>query len=156
MTSTESPPQAAASRPARPPRNLKRTIIIVLGALLALNFAIIGVHATRSTTATPDLPSGILELFPPRGQLVRPQDQIGAQLAKGWTGELTLDSTPLPDDRYDPIEKANNAIIWRPGPGKAFTQTEPGDHTLTLHFWPIQVGPSGSDSRTFSWTFKVG
>ena len=110
----------------------------------------------RDTTATPDLPSGLLELFPPRGQLVRPQDQIGAQLAKGWTGELTLDSTPLPDDQYDPIEKANNAIIWRPGPGKVFTQTEPGPHTLTLHFWPIQEGPSGTDARTFSWTFKVG
>ena len=76
-------------------------------------------------------------------------------------GQLSLDSTPMPDDQYDPIEKANNAIIWRPGPGKLFTQTAPGNHTATdPHYLADERGPrarkANACSRTFSWTFKVG
>jgi hypothetical protein len=131
-------------------------VIITVGVLLALNFAIIGVHATRNTTSTPDLPSGIAELFPPRGQVYRPQDALGVQLDHGWSGELTLDATPLPKDQYDPTDLANGAIFWRPGPGKEFSETPPGKHTLTVHFWPTQEGSGGPDDRTFTWDFKIG
>jgi hypothetical protein len=108
-------------------------IVIVVGVVIALNFAVIGLFATRNTTSTADLPSGIAELFPPRGQVIRPQDELGVQLQKGWTGELTLDSTPLPKDQYDPIMLLDNAVFWRPGPGKELSETPPGKHTLTLH-----------------------
>ncbi len=145
-----------AATTVRPPRDVKRIIVITVGLLLALNFVVIGYHATRDTTATPDLPSGIAELFPPRGQVVRPQDELGVQLQKGWTGELTLDTTPLPKDQYDPVALENNAIFWRPGPGKEFSETPPGKHTLSLHYWPVEEGSGGPDDHTFTWDFKVG
>ncbi len=78
------------------------------------------------------------------------------QLQKGWTGELTLDSTPLPKDQYDPVELANNAIFWRPGPGKELSETPPGKHTLTVHYWLAEEGAGGPSDHTFTWDFKVG
>lgn len=147
---------SAAPQTSRPPRDVKRLIIITVGLLLALNFVVIGVHATRNTTSTPDLPTGIAELFPPRGQVYRPEDTLGVQMQTGWTGELTLDTTPLPKDQYDPIELENGAIFWRPGPGKEFSQTPPGKHTLTLHYWLTEEGPGGPNDHTFTWDFKIG
>ncbi len=151
---------ASSARPhtngSRPPRDIKRTIVIVFGVILALNFAVIGVFATKDTTSTPDLPSGVTELFPIRGGLIRPQDQMGVQLTAGWTGELTFDNTPLPKDQYEPNGIAQGSIFWRPGPGKEFSESTPGKHTLTVHYWPTEQGPGGPDDHTFAWDFKVG
>ncbi len=136
------------------PRNTKRTIIIVVGLLLAINFGIFGIYATRSTTSTPDLPAGVLELFPPRDLVVRAQDQIGIRLDKDYTGELTLDDTPLPKDEYEQNGSDVGFLFWRPGPGKAFTELKPGPHRIQAHYWPKLQGPGGADDRTFTWTFK--
>ena len=45
-------------------------------------------------------------------------------------------------------------ILWRPGPGKELRELAPGNHRLTVRYWPIEQGPGGPDERSFSWTFK--
>jgi hypothetical protein len=143
-------------RSTRPPRDLKRTIVIIVGVIVALNFAIIGLFATRNTTSTPDLPSGLIELRPARGYVIRPQETIGVHLDKGFTGELTLDSTPLPKDQYEVAGIATGFTYWQPGPGKEFSEIPPGKHTLTVHYWPTDEGPGGPNDHSFTWDFKVG
>ncbi len=136
------------------PRNWKRTIIIVAGCVLALNLFIAGAMATRNTTHTADLPQGIDYLLPPRDQVVRAQDDIGVQLLRGFKGELTLDGRALPEDQYDRNGLDLGTILWRPGPGKELRELAPGNHRLTVRYWPIEQGPGGPDERSFSWTFK--
>jgi hypothetical protein len=149
-----SPPSIPASS-ARPPRDIKRTIIIVVGVVIALNLLIAGGFATRNTTSTPDLPSGIAELFPPKGEVTTQQAEIGVVLQRGYSGELTLDGQPLPKDQYEPTGLAIGEVFWRPGPGKVYLQTPPGNHTLSVNYWPTTQGPGGPDARTFAWAFKV-
>jgi hypothetical protein len=136
------------------PRNTKRTIIIAVGLLVAVNFAIFGALATKNSTSTPDLPTGIIELFPARDLVVPAQQQVGVHLEEKLTGELALDGVPLPIDEYEPNGIDVGFIFWRPGAGKAFRELKPGPHSIQIHYWPKEQGPGGQDDRTFAWTFK--
>ena len=137
------------------PSDPKRNIIIVVGVVLAINLAIAGIFATRSTTSTSDLPTAIQELFPARDNVVQTQSAVGIRLDKDWTGELTLDGTPLPVDQYEPNGIDIGRIFWKPGSGQEFSVLRPGNHTLMIHYWPRKEGPGGTNDLTFSWNFKA-
>jgi hypothetical protein len=136
------------------PYSPKRTFTIVVGIGLALLIGIIAVRVTQSNPSTPDLPTGIIQLFPPRDLVVRAQEQIGVHLNSDYTGELTLDGTPLPLDEYEVRGIEIGFIFWRPGFNQTFEELEPGPHTISLHYWPKKEGQGGENDRTFSWTFK--
>lgn len=136
------------------PRNWRRTAIILVGVVVAINMLVIGGFATRNTTATSDLPAAIEELFPPQDQVVRAQEQIGVRVDPEWTGELKLDGVPLPIDEYEQQGIEVGYVFWKPGVGNVFAELEPGSHTLELHYWPKEEGPGGTNDSTFSWTFK--
>ena len=136
------------------PYNPKRTFIIVVGVCAAVLVGILAGLSTRNDTTTPDLPAGIIELFPPRDLVVRAQEQIGAKLDPDLTGELTLDGTPLPLDEYELQGIDIGRIFWKPGVNHVFEEHEPGQHRITLRYWPKDEGAGGDNERTFSWTFK--
>ncbi len=136
------------------PRDTKRTLIIVGGLVLAFNLMVAGIYATKNNTTTPDLPVGVQELFPSRDQVVLSQGQIGVQLDKTLTGELTLDGTALPLDEYEQNGLDLGTIFWKPGPNQTFSELKAGRHTITVHYWPKAQGPGGQDDRSFTWYFK--
>ena len=136
------------------PRNTKRTLVISAGVFLAVNLFVIGMFATRNTTSTSDLPSAVKELFPPRDQVIRAQEQVGVRLDPNWTGELTLDDSALPLDEYEQQGIEIGYVFWKPGNAKTFAELKPGSHKLVLHYWPKTEGPGGTNDSVYSWTFK--
>ena len=136
------------------PHNPKRTFIIVFGICAAILVAVIAGLSTQNNTSTPDLPTGIVELFPPRDLVVRAQERIGVKLEPELTGELTLDGTPLPLDEYDLQGLDIGYVFWKPGVNQTFDELEPGPHRISLHYWPVEEGAGGENDRTFNWTFK--
>ncbi len=136
------------------PHDRKRLVIIVVGLLIALNLGILAVHETQTNDQQVALPSAILNTVPVCGNVLIAQDAIGATLAAGYRGELTLDGVALPLDEYDSIALTQNEILWRPGPGKTFTQIQPGDHSMLITFEPTDP-KLARQSHAFSCAFKV-
>lgn len=136
------------------PRDIKRTIVIVVGIVIAINLAIVGVYETKTDPGTAPLPDAIVTTFPRCGQVALRQAQIGVQLAQGYTGDVTLDGTPLPEDEYDVRAFEQGTILWQPGPGKAFTRLAPGLHLMRISYSPTDPS-SHLPSGAFSCDFKA-
>jgi len=140
---------------APPRRDWKRIAIIGVVLLIAINLAVIGIHATVTDTGSGEaLPESILSTIPPCGEIVLAQSAIGAQIATGYSAELSLDNVPLPADEYDKLQLVNNIVLWRPGPGQTFRQMSPGDHIMVISYTPT-VQSARLPAGTYSCQFKV-
>jgi hypothetical protein len=96
--------------------------------------------------------SAIRRVFPDDGTVSIRQDQIGIELAFGYTGVLQIDRTEIPDDQVDRIAGINR-LSFTPGAGKEITALSPGRHCATALFWPS--GRSRDDARRHSWCFTA-
>jgi len=138
----------------RPPRDWKRLTVIGVGLLIAVNLAILAVYATKTNTEPTALPDAIVATFPICSTFAVQQQAIGAVLAKGYSGELSLDGVPLPLDEYDPRALEQHTISWQPGPGKTFSHITPGQHLMGIRYAPVDPN-SSLKPGAFSCTFSV-
>src|SRR4051812_18121640 len=107
-------PLPAGSRRRRMPA--ARTIVVALGVLAAVNLLIVAAHTGGQGQDTgPPLPEGIRFLVPLPGSVIRPQDDVGAQLKETYLGALFIDDIRIPDTdaRIDP---SLGVVVFRPGP----------------------------------------
>src|SRR5258708_6116196 len=94
------------------PRDRKRIAIIAVGLLVAINLGIIAVYSTKTNNGEVALPTGLLVTIPKCGNVLIAQDAIGATLASGYRGEISLDGVALPLDEYDPTALTQGQILW--------------------------------------------
>ena len=178
MTDTETVenPTEPGALPAGPPPELRswptwvrRTII---GLVLALA-ALVLVWGTQggSPNDDADLASGaVVALFPVNDGQALHQTQIGADLAVGYDGRLTINGTRIPEEQMvgarDPktVEPSDlkqngvrpnnrNSVYFKPGPGKVIEELDNGTVTVTLKYF--REGREAATSRTVTWSFRV-
>ena len=172
-TLDEAPEQPALPGPAPAPATgwptwLRRSVIgIVLVA--ALGVAIWGSRSASSSGDGEFKNGAIVALSPiPDAQALR-QTAVGADLAVGWDGRLTVNGIDIPEAEMvgardpatvDPADLAQNGlrannrntVYFKPGPGKVIESFEQGTVTITLRYYR-DGHPESSDTRT--WTIRV-
>jgi hypothetical protein len=139
---------------------------LAIGLILA-GFAVARTGDERAPKIT-DV--AVEQVFPQDGDLVLRQSQVGVDLAPGYRGVLIIDGKELPttdlvavdpaagaqpapvvvDAQFDP---AQNTVLFTPREGAVIESFAPGDHGATAVFW--REGEPRSQSRSFSWQFKV-
>ena len=73
--------------------------------------------------------------MPPPGDLDLRQVSVGVTLAAGYTGNLYVDGTQVPEDELHRIP-ALYQITLQPKPGGQFN-LGPGRHCASVTYWPL-------------------
>ena len=132
---------------------VRRLIISVLLAF-AVALLLFGFAGTRDTTAkTVYRDAAVEKTWPGPDDLDLRQSRIGIDLITGYTAELKVDGTPIPDDQVERVVGLDQ-YFYTPGPGTETGALAPGRHcaTATLHL----VGAADTDpGRPFSWCFNL-
>lgn len=97
--------------------------------------------------------AGLSEVFPAPGTVALRQAAVGADLAFGYAGRLTIDRRNIPDDQIDHIAGINR-ISFTPGAGKEIETLDEGRHCASLTYWRTSGGPE-SAGRPFTWCFTA-
>jgi hypothetical protein len=138
------------------------TIIIGLGVLVAINLLIFVGHigGQGQDNLGPPLPAEIESLVPVPGAVIRPQEDVGADLKDTYTGVLFIDDHRLPEDQIK-IVAALGQVSFRPGPEKDIHALSPGHHRATILYWPQDK--EGEDAareagalKSYTWQFTAG
>lgn len=95
--------------------------------------------------------AGLSQVFPEPGTVAVRQAAIGANLAFGYSGRLTIDRRDIPDDQVDRISGINR-ISFSPGVGKEIEALDEGRHCASLTYWTDAGGPD-SAGRPYTWCF---
>jgi hypothetical protein len=151
--------------PAGPPaRRLPkaRTVIVALGVLLAVDLLIFAGHGGGQGQENPSgpLPANIESLTPVPGSVIRPQEDVGADLKDTYTGALFIDEKRIPEDQTK-IVPGLGQVSFRPGPNKEITALAPGNHHATILYWPQEKGDEDAARhagalRSYTWQFTAG
>jgi hypothetical protein len=136
-------------------RSVKHRLLIGLALLCALG-AFVAAGRNGNTDPVPILTeSAVEDVIPDNGSpSVLRQAEIGIDLAPGWTGELTINGIPIPDDqirRNDPL----NQLFFTPGEGKDIERLDAGVVVVQASIWRPVDGETRDDARQVSWSFKV-
>ncbi len=114
--------------------------------------------AGRNGNADPEpvlTESAVEQLIPADGSpSVLRQAEIGIDLKDGWTAELSVNGTPIPDDqlrRNDPLAQ----VFFTPGPGKEIERLTSGTVVVIASIWRPIDGETREDGRQVVWRFKV-
>jgi len=153
-------PLPAANRSRRLPS--VRAILVGLGVLAAVNLLIFATHTggKGQDIPGPPLPVEIEAVVPTPGAVVRPQEDVGADLKDTYIGALFIDNQRIPEDQTR-IERALGQVTFRPGPNKDIAALEPGPHSATILFWPQEKGdePAARAAgvvKSYTWQFTAG
>ena len=132
-----------------------RTIVVALGVLAAVNLLIFATHTGGKGQDNPGSPPPIeIEQVVPRpGNVIRPQEDVGADLIDTFTGVLFIDGKRLPEDQLK-IVPALGQVSFRPGPDNDIRELAPGPHSATILFWPQDKDES--IARSYTWQFTAG
>ena len=153
-------PLPAPSRGRRLPS--PRAVIVGLGVLLAVNLLIFAGHTGgkgQDNTGSPPPPE-IEYLVPVPGSVIRPQEDVGADLKDTYTGALFVDDVRIPQDQTK-ITPGLGQVSFRPGPDKEIAALRPGHHYATIHFWPQEKGDEDAARaagaiKSYTWQFTAG
>ncbi|HEV7535399.1 MAG TPA: hypothetical protein VGP90_07165 [Acidimicrobiia bacterium] len=153
-------PLPAGPRTRRLPR--PQTIVIGLGVLLAVNLLIFAGHTggQGQENPGPPLPADIESLVPTPGAVIRPQEDVGADLKDTFTGALFIDDRRIPQDQTKIIPGLGQ-VSFRPGPDKEIGALRPGSHHATILYWPQEKGDEDGAKaagavKSYTWQFTAG
>jgi hypothetical protein len=124
---------------------------VIIAVLLAV--AVGGIVWAFSNTSRPPEreTNAVVRVMPPPGDLDLRQVQVGVTLAAGYTGDLFVDGTQVPEDELH-REPALYQITLQPRPGGQFN-LGPGRHCASVNYWPL-VSPSDKRSSP-PWCFNL-
>lgn len=151
------------------PNWLRRTVIGVslLAAFAAAAWLIGGTEPNENV----DLDKTVIISLTPNDNAQAPrQTEVGADLAVGYDGRLTINGIEIPEEQMvgardatlvDPKDLAQNGlrgsnpnqVYFKPGPGKVIEAFEPGTVDITLRYF--KDGQPSVGAGTVSWSIKV-
>jgi hypothetical protein len=151
------------------PNWLRRTLIGValLTAFASAAWLIGGTEPNENADLDKSV---IISLTPNDGAQALRQTQVGADLAVGYDGRLTINGIEIPEDQMvgarDPAQvspedlaqnglRANNRnqVYFKPGPGKVIETFESGTVDITLRYF--REGQPGEGAGTVRWSFTA-
>jgi hypothetical protein len=104
--------------------------VLVVGALAGMAVAFSGARRPSSPST-----NAVQQVFPPPGDLDLRQVTVGVRLAPGYTGDLFIDGTQVPEDEVH-REPALYQITLQPRPGGQFN-LGPGRHCAAMRYWRL-------------------
>lgn len=151
------------------PNWLRRTLIgvVLLTAFASAAWLIGGTEPNENADLDKSV---IISLTPNDGAQALRQTQVGADLAVGYDGRLTINGIEIPEDQMvgarDPAQvspedlaqnglRANNRnqVYFKPGPGKVIETFESGTVDITLRYF--REGQPGEGAGTVRWSFTA-
>jgi len=147
-----------------------RRTVIGLVLLVAFGAGAWLIGSTESNQNADLDKSVIISLTPNDGAQAVRQTEVGADLAVGYDGRLTINGIEIPEDQMvgarDPQQvspedlaknglRANNRnqVYFKPGPGKVIERFEPGTIDITLRYF--KDGQPNEGTGTVRWSFKA-
>lgn len=98
---------------------------------------------------------GVQGLIPERGAEILQQGRVGADLAPGWEGRLSINGTEIPDNQIATDRREDlNYLVFQPGEGRAIEALDPAANCAEVVVWRIEDGPERSQSP-LRWCFEV-
>lgn len=96
-------------------------------------------------------------LIPGRETNVLRRTEVGIDLAEGFAGALTIETSdgrtiPVPSDQLEGNLQGIGRFTFRPGEGKVLDVFPPQSNCVTATYWPIT---DRNDSATIRWCFEV-
>ena len=146
----------ALSRPQHP----ARVAIVAIILLIAVNAAILGARSQTNGPAETRRPGAIVDLSPQESELQVPQAPIEVDLRPQYTGQLTIDHHPIPQDQITGDPNLGQ-IIFTPGANMDFTELRRGAHNAVIEYWPKTIRDADHARAkgllaSYSWSFEIG
>ncbi len=128
---------------------------VVISVLLAFSVAAMYVAFTEhDESPNPRLrPQAIRAESPLPASLQLRQTEIFVELTPQFTGALTINGIPVPDDQLDVIEGLNR-YAFTPGEGKEIEALPPGRACAEVDYMPVE-GAEASSGGSYRWCFTV-
>jgi hypothetical protein len=121
-----------------------------LGVALVLFYVAFGRDSGREGTANSG-GEAVENLIPAEGSEVLAQQQIGIDLAPGYTGTLSINGEAVPDDELVD-DRQTYRLIWTPSE-ESELQLPAGESCATASVYKIEDGPD--EARLVRWCFNV-
>jgi hypothetical protein len=150
VSDAQTPPPVGPT--ARPRRRLQPHHA-VFALLIVVVVVCVVVLFKKAQTGSNGLDNAAIDrLIPAPNAKILAQDNVGIDLADGYTATLTLNGTPIPDDQLTVVPQLNQ-VTFTPGPDKDIQLIPAQQNCLTATYWKLSTGPS--QSQTQSWCFTV-
>jgi hypothetical protein len=141
---------------------------LVLVAVAAIAFW--GAQAAKSGEDAIPRDGTVVALTPPDGAQALRQTAVGAELAPGYDGRLTVNGIAIPEEQMegarDPATvepddlqqnglrpNNRNRVFFSPGPGQVIEEFDNGTVDITLRYFPEQIGEGAA--RSVTWQIRV-
>ena len=128
------------------PRRLVTTAVLILAGFLI----VVGLQSVKDERTATCGGGVVQKLYPCPGDIDLRQGVIGASLDQGWTLDLTVDNTPIPQDQ---VSVQGSDFRFTPGPGTETGALAPGRHTATIHYYRQLDDPA--NALVYSWAFQT-
>ncbi len=127
---------------------------VVISVLLAFSAAAMYVAFTEhDDSPNPRLrPQAIRAVSPLPSSLQLRQTEIFVELDPKFTGALTVNGIPVPDDQLDVIEGLNR-YAFTPGEGKEIEELPPGRACVAVDYVPVEQ--AAAEGGSYRWCFNV-
>src|SRR5881394_2017697 len=145
-------PVVLSARRSTPLITRRRVVISIIlslaGVLLVYGFS----SARETSTKVTYTDAAVEDTFPKPGDLDLRQMRIGIDLKSGYTTELLIEGTPIPDDQVEKVTGLDQ-YFFTPGPGTATGALDPGRRCATALI--RRIGEPPGTGRKFVWCFQV-
>lgn len=130
-----------------------RRLIVPIGILFGVGlFVVAGFLAGGDDEPLVNQPA-LEAIIPVRDAEILSRDTVGADLAPGFQGRLSINGTTVPADQLEP-DGGLNRVLYRPGEGKIIEQLDPDLNCAEITFWPAAEGPDAA-GPPLRWCFTV-
>lgn len=131
----------------------RRRLLLIGAVALAIGVLVFGFTRDQGREGTAASGGDAVEaLIPAPESEVLSQNSIGIDLAPGYTGELSINGSPVPDEELVD-DRQTFRILYQPAENSALGTLPAGENCAQALVWPIEDGRQ--NARTVSWCFNV-
>jgi hypothetical protein len=131
--------------------------LVAIALLAAAAALFLGVRAAdtggEDAVEVRSRPDVVEHVYPPNGDQVLRQSEIGIDLAPGYDGTLVVNGQPIPEEELRRVPEQNQ-IFFLPGEDTTFPKLPGGQNCVTALVWSSAAGPGVAD-ETFRWCFEA-
>jgi hypothetical protein len=152
-----------------PARRAIRIVATTVALVLAAGIFAYSCSKGETSPESTAHPAIVAQFPAPGGRALR-QTDVGAELALGYDGRLTVNGIDIPEEdmegavdpdslteaelrQYGVRPTSRNRVFFRPGPGKVIEEFEPGEVTIVLRYF--KDSRADTTTRVVTWTVHV-